>query len=109
MSGRLSFAAVGDALNNLPGPAKYIGAAVTVAPVLWALFGVGWSGIKTPSKIDDHIKQMDSVRAELKVSTAAQAQRDTALLFEAREGNRLARCNLTYTGDLARARCAARQ
>ena len=107
MAVRLSLAAIGDALGDLPGPAKYVGAAVTVIPVLWALFGIGWSGIKTPSKLDDHIKQMEQTRVELKASTAAQASRDTALLNEAREGNRLQRCNLTYTSELARARCAA--
>ena len=99
MAGRLAFSDVGSSLSNLPGPAKWVGAALTLGPLLFGIVGMGYAGWQTPSKMERHISQMDSIRQE---STA----RDSAMLRELREGNRLAICTLKYTSNNDRLRCA---
>ena len=106
MPARFSLAAVGDAMGNLPGLAK-IGAVVTAIPVLWALFGIGWAGYKTPGQNDRHFHQMDSIRTEARTANARDSADRAAIIDAIHDGNRLLTCGLTVSGELARARCAA--
>ena len=96
---KLGFAALGQSLTELPGYAKVIGIVLTASPVAWALVGIGWAGFQSPRKLDAHIAQLDTIRVE-------QAHRDSALLAEMRESNRLSRCNLKFVRDTDRLRCA---
>jgi len=70
--------------------------------LLFALLGMGWAGWKTPTKMDQHIAQMDAVRAEATI-------RDSAMLRELRESNRLSICNLKFRTYEDRLRCAVSQ
>lgn len=102
MSARLSLSTVAESLTNLPGPLKWIGAALTLGPLLFALLGMGWNGFQTPAKIDAHLAQVDSVRRE-------SAERDSLVINEMREANRLARCSIVYRTYEERLRCAVPQ
>ncbi len=99
MAGRISLSAVSSALSDLPGPAKWVGVVLTVGPLMFALLGMGWAGWQTPGKLDVHIAQMADIRQE---TTA----RDSAMLREMHESNRLTLCNLKFRSYEERLRCA---
>lgn len=83
----------------IPNPMKVAAAIFALAPVVWALAGMGWAGYQDPAKIAAHIAQADSARHE-------QAVADSALLTELREANRLARCSIRFQSYQERLRCA---
>lgn len=99
MPPRLTLSAVSSALSDLPGPAKWIGVALTIGPLLFALLGMGWAGWQTPMKLDQHIAQLDSIRRDDII-------RSREMLLELRESNRLTLCTLKYRLYEDRLRCA---
>lgn len=99
MAAQFSLSTLAGSLTDLPGPAKWLGAAITLGPLLFALLGMGWNGFKTPGKLDTHLAQMDSIRHE-------NSRRDSLVIYEMREANRLQRCNIVYRTYEERLRCA---
>ena|SRR5690348_1676624 len=109
MAGRFKLSTLADAVSNLPGPMKWVGGVLGLAPVLFMVVGIGWAGYQTPGKLNAHNAMTDTLRVEQSIGRREQASRDTAMLGELHETNRLLRCSLTNTSELARARCAAQR
>src|SRR5438128_1270795 len=89
------------ALDRMPDHLKWIGSLVVLFPLLWALVGVGWAGFRTSASLDVHRRRAEEFFAEMRDAHAIILREDSTALVELRETNRLLRCNLLYTSDLA--------